>query len=69
MFELCRKNRKDYADMLKQLRSLYTKANRITLCLLLYCRSHTVLIKSYCTSDYKASTFCKLKLRVAFKNV
>ena len=62
--------------MLKQLRSLYAKANRITR-MFHYCTVDVklLLIKSYCTSfycgylwsDYKASTFSKL--RVAFNNV
>ena len=63
--------------MLKQLRSLYAKANRITR-MFYYCTCTVdvklLLIKSYCTfycgylwSDYKASTFSKL--RVAFNNV
>ena len=62
--------------MLRQLRSLYAKANRITR-MFHYCTVDVklLLIKSYCTSfycgylwsDYKASTFSKL--RVAFNNV
>ena len=69
-------NKKDDADMLRQLRSLYAKANRITR-MFQYCTVDVklLLIKSYCTSfycgylwsDYKASTFSKL--RVAFNNV
>ena len=69
-------NKKDDADMLRQLRSLYAKANRITR-MFHYCTVDVklLLIKSYCTSfycgylwsDYKASTFSKL--RVAFNNV
>ena len=60
-------NTKNYdADMFKQLRSLYAKANRITT-MFHYCTVDVklLLIKSYCTSfywgylwsDYKASTF------------
>ena len=62
--------------MLRQLRSLYAKANRITR-MFHYCTVDVklLLIKSYCTSfycgylwsDYKASTFSKLT--VAFNNV
>ena len=69
-------NKKDDADMLRPLRSLYDKANRITR-MFHYCTVDVklLLIKSYCTpfycgylsSDYKASTFNKL--RVAFNNV
>ena len=71
-------NKKDDADMLRQLRSLYAKANRITR-IFHYCTVDVklLLIKSYCNctsfycgylwSDYKASTFSKL--RVAFNNV
>ena len=69
-------NKKDDADMLRQLRSLYAKANRITR-MFHYCTVDVklLLIKFYCTSfycgylwcDYKASTFSKL--RVAFNNV
>ena len=69
-------NKKDDADMLRQLRSLYAKANRITR-MFHYCTVDVklLLIKSYCTSfycgylwsDYKASSFSKL--RVAFNNV
>ena len=69
-------NKKDDADMLRQLRSLYAKANRITR-MFHYCTVDVklLLIKSYCTSfycgylwsDYKASTFSKL--RVAFNIV
>ena len=69
-------NKKDDADMLRQLRSLYAKANRITR-MFHYCTVDVklLLIKSYCTSfycgylrsDYKASTLSKL--RVAFNNV
>ena len=71
------KTKKNDADMLRQLRSLYAKANRIT-SMFHYCTVDVklLLIKSYCTcsfycgflcSDYKASTFSKL--RVAFNNV
>ena len=70
------KTKKGDADMLKQLRLLYAKANRITR-MFHYCTVDVklLLIKSYCTSfycgylwsDYKASTFSKL--RVAFNNV
>ena len=71
-------NKKDDVDMLRQLRSLYAKANRIT-SMFHYCTCTVdvklLLIKSYCASfycgylwsDYKASTFSKL--RVAFNNV
>ena len=69
-------NKKDDSDMLRQLRSLYAKANRITR-MFHYCTVDVklLLIKSYYTSfycgylwsDYKASTFSKL--RVAFNNV
>ena len=69
-------NKKDDADMLKQLRSLYAKANRITR-MFHYCTVDVklLLIKSYCISfyfgylwsDYKELTF--IKLRVAFNNV
>ena len=65
--------KKDDAGMLRQLRSLYAKANKITR-MFHYCTVDVklLLIKSYCTSfypwsDYKASTFSKL--RVAFNNV
>ena len=46
-------NKKDDADMLRQLRSLYAKANRITR-MFHYCTVDVklLLIKSYCTSFY-----------------
>ena len=69
-------NKKDDADMLRQLRSLYAKSNRIAR-MFHYCTVDVklLLIISYCTSfycgylwsDYKASTFSKLG--VAFNNV
>ena len=69
-------NKKDDVDMLKQLRSLYAKANRIPR-MFHYCTVDVKLLlpKSYCTSfycgylwsDYKTSTFSKL--RVEFNNV
>ena len=58
--------------MLKQMRSLYAKSNKVIHCTV---DVKLLLIKSYCTSfycgylwsDYKAKTFSKLK--VAFNNV
>ena len=68
--------KKDDEDMLKQMRSLYAKSNKV-IRMFNHCTVDVklLLIKSYCTSfycgylwsDYKAKTFSKL--RVAFNNV
>ena len=74
-FVFC-ENKKDVEDMLKHMRSLYAKSNKV-----IRVFNHStvdvklLLIKSYCTSfycgylwsDHKAKTFSKL--RVAFNNV
>ena len=69
-------NKKDDEDMLKQMRSLYAKSNKV-IRMFNHCTVNVklLLIKSYCTSfycgylwsNYKAKTFSKL--RVAFNNV
>ena len=74
-FVFC-ENKKDDEDMLKQMRSLYAKSNKV-IRMFNHCTVDVklLLIKSYCTSfycgylwsDYKAKTFSKL--RVAFNNV
>ena len=74
-FVFC-ENKKDNEDMLKQMRSLYAKSNKV-IGMFNHCTVDVklLLIKSYCTSfyggylwfDYKAKTFSKL--RVAFNNV
>ena len=74
-FVFC-ENKKDDEDMLKQMRSLYAKSNKV-IRKFNHCTvdGKLLLIKSYCTSfycgylwsDYKAKTFGKL--RVAFNNV
>ena len=68
--------KKNIEDMLKQLRSLYAKSNKL-IRMFNHCTVDVklVLIKSYCTSfyceylwsGYKSMTFSKLK--VAFNNV
>ena len=69
-------NKKDDEDMLKQLRSLYVKSNKvISMFNHSWLMLKLLLIKSYCTSfycgylwyDYKSITFSKI--RVAFNNV
>ena len=72
----CCENKKDDEDMLKQMRSLYAKSNKV-IRMFNHCTVDVklLLIESYCTSfycgylwsDYKAKTFSKL--RVAFNNV
>ena len=74
-FVFC-ENKKDDEDMLKQMRSLYAKSNKV-IRMFNHCTVDVklLLIKSYCTSfycgylwsDYKVKTFSKL--RVAFNNV
>ena len=69
-------NKKDDCDMLRQLRTLYAKSNKI-IRTFSHCTIDVklLLIKSYCTSfycgymwsDYKKITYSKL--RVAFNNV
>ena len=70
------KTKKDDADMIRQLRSLYAKANRIILMFhncnvdvkLLLIKSYYIYFYcGYLWSDYKALTFSKL--RVAFNHV
>ena len=76
-FVFC-ENKKDAEDMLRQLRTLYAKSNKV-IRMFNHCTVvvKLLLIKSYCTSfyfgyllvwsDYKSMTFSKL--RVAFNNV
>ena len=74
-FVFC-ENKNDDEDMLKQMRSLYAKSNKV-IRMFNHCTVDVklLLIKSYCTSfycgylwsDYKSMTFGKL--RVAFNNV
>ena len=69
-------NGQDVEDMLRQMRNLYIRSNKLLQSTFHYCSSDVKLelFKSYCTSfyccylwtAYKKSTFDRL--RVAFKN-